>query len=706
MVHNHLMKQFIALYDKAPIFSLNGMNIFEQYQALGIEDKMSHTTSRVEDVLKGRILAPITAKGEPKIARKEIEKLKNAFTYCKILEHTDRYELYYIALNCIFSIGGNNIEAYVPLSEEKQWMEALSYLKGYIELHPQNDPFRDDFRQKELDRARAALRLSKIGLRVEIENNNLKFDKEYMITSQLSSWISQIGGVRFVESLLSLLPYNQRKGRLMLLRQGNLPNPGAFVPEYPFGFLLNLGLRHTSSIGSEEALKKHFEHVMNLSRDFCLAVYPYQSYSIWEKVFHRNETVLEYFQRLTLMDCLYYMQQSGKDFVLEMCNFLLDQMIQSGMSLCANCTFEEYQQVMNVLAGKTDIKKFIRLKQTEIDALQDKKRQAEILKMLCLEMGTVNINYEKPLDYNKVNYNDRPFIMLKNGDVILYPTTIGVWGWYEMLMSLLRLSESQIDNKVGLMLEELMHNKLHQKGIATKTGRYVVDKIEGEADVVIETPDKILLVEMKKKTITRAARQGHIYQIVLDFAGSLLYSQEQCIRTDTLLRRKGRIDLLKKKKVIDTLEWLDRESDKVTLTLSDYGTLQDRAVLRNVLDEMLKYRFTIDEKEVREFETDEKKQELTIKGYKTLAEKQDDMITYLTELKQQHDPAKTWSPFFNSFFFNLEQMFFMVGLANNLDELYDMIDAHRTPVMGTFDFWQEFDWKMQMHEGVKKCRHK
>ena len=309
MVHNHLMKQFIALYDKAPIFSLNGMNIFEQYQALGIEDKMSHTTSRVEDVLKGRILDPITAKGEPKIARMEVEKLKNVFTYCKILEHTDRYESYYIALNCIFSIGGNNIEDYVPLSEEKQWMEALSYLKGYIELHPQNDPFRDDFRQKELDWARAAVRLSKIGLRVEIENNNLKFDKEYMVTSQLSNWISQIGGVRFVEALLSLLPYDQRKGRLMLVRQGNLPNPGAFVPEYPFGYLLNLGLRHTSSIGSEEALKKHFGHVMNLSRDFCLAVYPYQSYSIWEKVFHRNETVLEYFQRLTLMDCLYYMQQ-------------------------------------------------------------------------------------------------------------------------------------------------------------------------------------------------------------------------------------------------------------------------------------------------------------------------------------------------------------------------------------------------------------
>lgn len=68
------MKQFIALYDKAPIFSLKGMNIFEQYQALGIEDKMSHTTSRVEDVLKSRILDPITAKGEPKVPRKEIEK--------------------------------------------------------------------------------------------------------------------------------------------------------------------------------------------------------------------------------------------------------------------------------------------------------------------------------------------------------------------------------------------------------------------------------------------------------------------------------------------------------------------------------------------------------------------------------------------------------------------------------------------------------
>ena len=696
------MKQFIALYDKAPIFSLKGMDIFEQYQALGIEDKMSHTTSRVEEVLIGKILGPITAKGEPKVPRKEIDKLKDVFTYCKVLEHTDRYELYYIALNCIFSIGGNNIGDFVPLSEEQQWTEALSYLKGYMELRPQKDPFRDDFRQKELDRARAAVRLSKIGLRVRIENNDLKFDKEYMVTYQLSNWISQIGGVRFVETLLELMPYDEKKRRLMLLRQGNLPDPGTFVPEYPFGYLLNLGLRHTSSIGSEKALKRHFGNVMNLSRDFCLAVYPYQSYSIWEKVFHRNETVLEYFQRLTLIDSLYYMQQSGKDFVLEMCNFLIDQMVQSGMSLCAACSFEEYRQLMNVLAGKTDIKKFVRLKQTEIDALQDKKRQAEILKMISFEMGDININYEKPVDYNKVNYNDRPFVILKNGDVILYPTTIGVWGWYEMLLSLLRTADGQIDNKVGLMLEDLMHGKLHKKGIATKTGRYVVDKIEGEADVVIETPDKILLIEMKKKTMTRAARQGHIYQIVLDFAGSLLYSQEQCVRTDTLLRRKGCIDLLKKKKVVDTLEWLGRESDKITLTLSDYGTLQDRAVLRNVLDELLKYRYTVEEKEIRAFESDPKKQELTLKGYKTLAEKQDDMIAYLTELKQQHDSSKTWNPFFNSFFFNLEQMFFMVGLANNLDELYDMIDAHRTPVMGTFDFWQEFDWKMKMHEGMKK----
>ena len=700
------MKQFIALYDKAPIFSLKGMNIFEQYQVLGIEDKMSHTTSRVEDVLIDKILDPITAKGDHKVPRKEIEKLKDVFTYCKILEHTDKYESYFIALNCIFSIGGNNIEDYIPLSEEQKWIEALGYLKGYMELHSQNDPFRDDFRQKKLDRARAAVRLSKIGLRVEIDNNDLRFDREYMVTSQLSNWISQIGGVRFVEALLNLLPYDQRKGRLMLLRQGNLPNRGAFVPEYPFGYLLNLGLRHTSSIGSEEALMKRFGDVMNFSRDFCLAVYPYQSYSIWENVFHRNETVLEYFQRLTLMDSLYYMQQSGKDFVLEMCTFLIDQMVKSGMSLCVNCTLEEYREVMNVLVEKANTYKFVRLKQVEIKALDNKKRQAEILKMLCFVMGSVNVNYEKPVDYNKVNYYDRPFIMLKNGDVILYPTTIGVWGWYEMLMSLLRLADSQIDNKVGLMLEDLMHSKLHQKGIATKTGRYVVDKIEGEADVVIETSDKILLIEMKKKTMTRCARQGHIYQIVLDFAGSLLYSQEQCIRTETLLRRKGCIELLKKKKVTDILEWNGRESDKITLTLSDYGTLQDRAVLKNVLDELLKYRFTVDEEEIRAFEPDQRKQKMILKGYKMLSEKQDEMIAYLTEQKQQHDSAKTWSPFFNSFFFNLEQMFFMVGLANNLGELYGMIDANRTPVMGTFDFWQEFDWKMQIHEGMKKCRHK
>ena len=50
------MKHFIALYDKAPIFSLKGMNIFKQYQALGVEDQMAHTTSRVESVLMKKII--------------------------------------------------------------------------------------------------------------------------------------------------------------------------------------------------------------------------------------------------------------------------------------------------------------------------------------------------------------------------------------------------------------------------------------------------------------------------------------------------------------------------------------------------------------------------------------------------------------------------------------------------------------------------
>ena len=48
---------------------------------------------------------------------------------------------------------------------------------------------------------------------------------------------------------------------------------------------------------------------------------------------------------------------------------------------------------------------------------------------------------------------------------------------------------------------------------------------------------------MKKKNMTRAARQGHEYQIVLDLAGSLFYSQEQCFRTKMVLMKDGQVEL-------------------------------------------------------------------------------------------------------------------------------------------------------------------
>ena len=696
------MNRIISLYDNAPCFSLIGKSIEEKYEALGIEDKNVLSSHKVDDALIGRIMSSITAEGESFIPRKDIKLIENTFVYRKVLNHTDKYEPYYLALKCINDIGGNNIDHYVPLEEDKRWTEALSYLKGYMELHPQNNTYLNDHRRKELDRAWAAERIAKYGVRVRIENNDLVFDKVNMVTSMISDWVSRIGGIRFVEALLAPMPFDTQKGRLMLLRQGNLPNPNEFVPAYPFGYLLNLGLRHTSSKGSDEALNKYFSQVLDLSRDLCLAVYPYQSYTMWENIFHRSETVLDYFKRLTLQDSIYYLIQSGKAFVQEMCNFLIDEIEKADMKLNADFSLSEYRQLMNGLIDRTDVKKFVRLNPKDIDIFADKGRHLEILKKICFQIGTVNPGYEEPDSYNHVNYSDRPFMMLPNDDIIFYPTTIGVWGWYEMLMSLLRPLDNQIDNKVGLMLEGLMHQKLNDKGIATKTGKYKIDGIDGEADVIMESQNRILLVEMKKKSMTRAARQGYMYQIILDFAGSLLDSQEQCFRTEALLKRKGQIELKVKKKVVDTLEWENRESDKITLTLTDYGTLQSRVVLDKILREMLRYRFCVEEKEIREFEPDGEKQDLIIKGYTKLEKKQNDMSMYLSELQKQEDPKRRYNPFFNSFFFNLEQVIFMVSLANNVDELFDIIDAHRTTMMGTFDFWQEFDFMMKIHQEVKK----
>lgn len=125
---------------------------------------------------------------------------------------------------------------------------------------------------------------------------------------------------------------------------------------------------------------------------------------------------------------------------------------------------------------------------------------------------------------------------------------------------------------------------------------------KGECDLVFEDEQNILLVECKAKALTRGAMTGAQGDALFDFAGGLFASQAQALRHERILRSRGTITFLDGRR----LEFRDRRITRLTVTLADHGTLQNRWMLNTVYQALLSARVSCSpdypkKKQVNEF---------------------------------------------------------------------------------------------------------
>ena len=677
----------------------------EQYAELGIRGECVFTKSRVDDEIIRRVLDSLKCDQEPYVSKGELERIKDALIYKSVLENTGRFAEYIQALEVLNIINGNNIKNYLPLSNEAGWKEAMGYLKEYIKRNPTQKESFKFFRKKSMDRVKAALRLQKQGVKVRIEDNDLAFDNSYNVTNNISDMVCRIGGIRFVEALIASFPFNTDTGRLEPIKQGNIVIPLESDSSYPFGYLLNIGFRHIASKGSDENLKKYFCQVIQLAQDYCMAVYPVLNCHILDDMHHRGEDATAYFKRLTILDSIYYIQQNNKDLSIEIYSYLIDKLIDGGYKLLdEELTLKEYKDAMKEIAQRSANKEFIRVNVEDIKTIACDNRKKKFLRLVSNYVNNVNSNYEGPLDYDKVNYSDAPLILLSNKEALLYPSTIGVGGWYEKMMTLLRekynrQSRSEIDSFVGMKLEEFMRKKFAEKGIKTKYGKYVSDGLTGECDIVVETDNRVFLMEMKKKNLTRAARQGHEYQIVMDLANSLYYSQEQCFRTKMALMKNGQVVLSDNGNSV-ILEYKERPIESITLTLNDYGSFQERILLMQILELFTRCSFSVRDEDVDATELDEGIKKMIKEGYITLAKKQKKLNEFLCDIykmelaKAPKMAKKSFKPFFDSWFLNIEQLCYLLKISTDLNDFEKNLKKIKCSIYGTRDFWTELPLKL------------
>jgi len=172
---------------------------------------------------------------------------------------------------------------------------------------------------------------------------------------------------------------------------------------------------------------------------------------------------------------------------------------------------------------------------------------------LCHPRGKVNQGFSKPTDGPKTltsspgdgghNLYNRPLITGDHNSYWLLDRSVCALPCLEALMTVARPSTKDFDRKLGLAIESFLRETLLDHKIATLTGKYKSGGEEGECDLVIETSEVIIFLEIKKKPLTRLAQSGSTPHVLIDLANSVLAAQAQAGWHEVRLRKHNFLDL-------------------------------------------------------------------------------------------------------------------------------------------------------------------
>ena len=155
----------------------------------------------------------------------------------------------------------------------------------------------------------------------------------------------------------------------------------------------------------------------------------------------------------------------------------------------------------------------------------------------------------------------------------------------------MRAEVDELDHKVGPAIGRFLETEFASHGVPINGGDYDAGREHGECDLVIETPETVIFAEVKKKALTRRSKAGSDADLLLDLAGSLLAAQAQAGWHEVRLRHDGHLDL-RRDGIATRLELNDRGVERLAVSLLDFGSFQDRILLKQFLEATLNARFT------------------------------------------------------------------------------------------------------------------
>lgn len=692
------LHDFITLYNTIEPLVPDASHLQELSHNLGVACTITQVVNAIETKVQQLLHAPDHT-GNDKSHFSNVVTCLYALHHCRH-QNTQPIINAFELLQQFLPNGSNH---YLLPFEHTAWHEVIASLKTIQLLKPQATTPICPCWQKEEAYAHALLRLQHKGITFSISGmETISIDNPQHIAKQIHNDVRQLGGQTFMQHMLSQLSYSPAAHRYLLTRQGNNSMPFSKDIDAPCNYMLHIGMRcikyATTLRPAEQAAT--YSRIKQTATDLCLVLHPVQSFSIWEDAIPTVD-VLDYLRRLLLRDSIFGLTQANVCFVADFCNYLIDAFLSD--SHYNHELLTTFRSTMQWFLNKAHAQEFVKVSKSSLHLRARRTTLNTILSAIAIKSNKVNEGFLLPTDYDRYNLLSHPIISFGT-HWLLPPTCLMGFSWYEALLALLRADNKTVDNQVGKLMESYIEQKFATIGIHLLTGNYSYHdatgkKKHGECDHLLCTDSTLVLIEDKRKAVTRASKAGNRDQILLDIMASLIASQYQSLRTSATLLTDKALTLTTPTGTTP-IQYNGQRFDHISLDLFDFGPVTTRMFVENVLERTLRSTYIVNPDAQLSVAEEKEAQQKIAKCNKYVSELREvvDMhhAAFLKANASTTDGTSTknknahFRPFFGSWFLTLEQLVFLIGQSKDASTFIDNLHRIKYINTGTGEFYNEW----------------
>jgi hypothetical protein len=666
------ISEFIALVDTAYGLPLEGDAALAPEESLGAERRIRNEPYEEVWRLIGR--SPIT-KG-PNLRQLEGALIKRAVLDEQLGRPRDVVHALRIGLS-------TDRRICLPFTERETWLAALQIIRST--LQPESASYVG--LERELAVAHAVKRLRDGGYLIDPADDGFKYRPGELERAcrDLNGMIAQVGGPLLAKCLLSTL--RLVNGRYLIARPSRgVPLTMNTNPSIPYGYLLNLAMRNMGGACTVGTPAERLSAIVSLATDIVASqdIEHYSIHAAWQQ---NHETLPAFLSDLMSGDHLLMFRQICPTDALTMLEGLFTWVDERKV-------FEKLGWSVNdaVLLAKVALNG---VSPSAINAVITKGRLSSsgiakerldaMMAYFADPCAEVNREYLLPSDAKQATSRNKPFIRLADGTFMMIYPSIAANTFVGAISDALRLvyrAKDFVATSVGTAAEGMLSAAFTRHGIipTVTSGKYLDGKEERECDLVLEFEEAVVLIEIKKKSVTNDTYSGYPLAGFIDLGESALSAQMQLGRHELHLRTYGKIEFLDGQ----VLTWGGRKIERVAVSLYDWGGIQDQAVLRTFIAYLAGAKLE------------------ALAATPAMIKRLDETNKTLQALEQQirhnaDSESPIWAQLGNLWFVSIPQLLYLLNEVDGPADFYKTFLMSHAMHIGTLDFYSQLvSWKRML----------